>query len=143
MTTIRNGAKALSMLLVFLAAVALTARPAGAQVLYGSLVGTVQDETGGVVPNATVTIVNNATAQSRDRTTTDDGTYLFVDVPAGSYSLTITAKGFRTTRTNNVEISVNVVARQDLRLQVGERAETVTVEASAIADRMEIGRAHV
>jgi hypothetical protein len=142
MTAIRNGSQASIVFLVCLAAFAL-AHPARAQVLYGSIVGTVQDQTGGVVPNATVTITKNSTGQSRETTTTDDGTYLLVDVPAGSYSFTITAKGFRTTRMNNVDVSVNVVTREDLQLQVGERAETVTVEASAGAIQTDSADVHM
>src|ERR1035437_8633428 len=142
MAVIRNGFQAFTSLLVCLAVFAL-AYPARAQVLYGSIVGTVQDETGGVVPNATVTIANTSTGQSRETTTTDDGAYLFVDVAAGSYSLTTTAKGFRTSRTNNVEVTINAVARQDMRLRVGERTETVTVEASAIAIQADSADVHV
>ena len=142
MAVIRNRVQEWIVLLVCVAAFAL-AHPARAQVLYGSIVGTVQDESGGVVPNATVTIASSSTGQSRETATTDDGAYLFADVAAGSYSLTITAKGFRTSRTNNVDVSVNVVTRHDLRLQVGDRAETVTVEASAVAIQTDSADVHV
>jgi len=131
MSAVHNGIKISLFFLTFLAAVAWMARPAGAQVLYGSIVGAVQDETGAVVPNATVTIVNGATGRSREASTTDDGTYSFTDVPEGSYTLTITAKGFRTSRTNNVTVTINMVTRYDMRLQVGERADTITVQANA------------
>src|SRR5215472_12681067 len=88
---------------LLIAAVLVSMRPAGAQVLYGSVVGIVQDDSGGAVPNTAVTLVNNATGRSRETITGEDGTYSFPDVPAGSYTLTLAAKGFRTSRTNNVE----------------------------------------
>jgi hypothetical protein len=125
------------------AAVAISTRPAEAQVLYGSLVGVVQDDSGGAVPGARITIVNNSTARSHDAATTEDGTYSFTDLNPGLYTLTVTAKGFRTSRTNNVEVSINVVARYDVKLQVGELAETVTVEASAAALQTDTADVHV
>jgi hypothetical protein len=128
---------------VWLAVVTLATRRAGAQVLYGSVVGSVVDDSGAAVPGATVTIVNNATQNSRDATTTEDGTYSFTDVAAGTYTLTISAKGFRTSRTNNIEVSINAVTRYDLKLQVGEVAETVTVEASAAVLQTDTADVHV
>jgi hypothetical protein len=121
----------------------MSTRPAGAQVLYGSVVGAVQDDSGAAVPGAAVTIVNNSTTQSRETTTTEDGTYSFADVSAGTYTLTVTAKGFHTSRTNNVEVSINVVSRYDAKLQVGELAETVTVEASAAVLQTDTADVHV
>jgi len=123
--------KTLFFALIFFAALVWITSPAGAQVLYGTVVGSVQDESGAVVPNATVTIVNSATGRSRETTTSDDGSYSFRDVLEGSYTVTVGAKGFRTSQTNNVAVSINMVTRQDVRLQVGERAEAITVEANA------------
>ena len=119
------------MCLLVLAAAACFNRPAEAQVLYGSIVGTVLDASGAAVPNAAITIIDNSTGQSRAGVTTEDGTYAFTDVPAGSYTLTVTARGFRLSRTTNVQVAINAVSRNDVRLQVGELAETVNVEASA------------
>src|SRR5215472_13421513 len=126
-----------------LAAVTISPRPAEAQVLYGSLVGAVQDDSGAAVPGAGVTIVNNSTARSHETKASDDGTYSFTDLAPGVYTLSVSAKGFRTSRTNNVEVSINAVARQDLKLQVGELAETVTVEASAAALQTDTADVHV
>ena len=54
---------------------AVWTRPASAQVLYGSIVGTVQDESGAAVPNAAISIVNNATTQSRATVPSDEGAF--------------------------------------------------------------------
>src|SRR6476646_11700168 len=130
-------------LFLMVAALAVVPRPAAAQVLYGSVVGSVQDDSGGAVPNAVVTIVNNSTTRTRETLTTEDGTYTFADVPAGSYTLTVLSKGFRTSRTNNVEVTINTVSRYDVRLQLGEVAETVTVEASAAVLQTDSADVHV
>ena len=109
----------------------IPAPKAAAQVLYGSVVGTVEDSTGAVVPGATVTVTDQATGQSKQDTTTNDGTYVIPDLPAGSYTLTVAARGFRTSETRNILVSINTVTRSDVHLNVGERAETVTAEANA------------
>jgi len=128
----------------FLVAVAACfSRLGQAQVLYGSIVGTVLDESGAAVPNASISITNSATTQSRAAVTTEDGTYAFADVPAGSYTLTVTAKGFRVSRTSNIQVSINSVSRNDVRLQVGELAETVNVEASAAVLQTDTADVHV
>jgi hypothetical protein len=131
---------ALSALLAFLV---LSAHPAKGQVLYGSIAGAVQDSTGSAVPNATVTIANRATGQSRQASTSSDGLYSFTDVLPGAYTVTIAAQGFRTSRTNNTEVTINTVTRLDAQLQVGERAETITVEANAAAIQTESADVHV
>ena len=128
---------------MLLLAVAAIACPVEAQVLYGSIVGSVQDESGAAVPNAAVSIVNSATTRSRAAVTTEDGSYAFTDVLAGTYTLTVTAKGFRVSRTNNVQVTINAVARNDVRLQLGEVAETVNVEASAAVLQTDTADLHV
>jgi hypothetical protein len=121
----------------------VTIRPARAQVLYGSIVGTVQDVSGSAVPGATVAITNNATGQSHETTTTNDGLYSFVDILPGPYTVTVTAKGFRTSRTTNTQVSINTITRVDAQLQVGERAETVTVEATTATIQTDSADVHV
>jgi hypothetical protein len=129
--------------LVAVAALSLWSRPACAQVLYGSIVGTVQDESGAAVPNASISIINNATTQSRATVSSDEGAFALTDVAAGSYTLTVTAKGFRVSRTSNVQVAINAVSRNDVRLQVGELAETVNVEASAAVLQTDTADVHV
>ncbi len=108
-----------------------TAPMANAQVLYGSITGTVTDATGAVVPGATVTIMNTATGTSDETTTSEAGIYHFVNVPAGSYNLTVTAQGFRPYTAEGVKVTVNSVTRVDVQAELGQVAEQITVEASA------------
>ncbi|MEZ5395529.1 MAG: carboxypeptidase-like regulatory domain-containing protein [Bryobacterales bacterium] len=56
---------------------AMSAPAAKAQVLYGSIVGTVQDASGGVIPGANVTITNRGTSQTRQASTDENGRYVF------------------------------------------------------------------
>jgi hypothetical protein len=107
-----------------------TARPASAQVLYGSLVGTLTDQTGAGVPKATVTVTNKATGLSKQATTDDAGYYSIRNLPEGVYDLSIAAGGFRPYTQKDLNISINAVTRADAAMQVGGVTEEVSVEAS-------------
>ncbi len=69
-----------------------------AQALYGSLVGNVVDETGAVVPGATVAITQKETNQTREQATPDNGAYPFPNLAPGTYDVVVTLPGFRTFR---------------------------------------------
>ncbi|MDP2324190.1 MAG: carboxypeptidase-like regulatory domain-containing protein, partial [Gammaproteobacteria bacterium] len=111
----------------------LTSAPANAQVLYGSIVGTVEDPTGAVVPGASITLTNPATGGVREIKADDQGRYTIPNVQAGSYTIKVTSQGFRTTTRTGVEITINTVTRVDAKLEVGQMTEQVTVSASAVA----------
>ena len=119
------------LLLVWLSSVA--GPSAHAQVLYGSVVGTVTDQSQALIPGATVTITSKDTGVSRETTSDQGGRYSFGNVLPGNYDLKVVAKGFRTSAVNNIDVSPNTVGRVDLRLEVGQITEQVTVEASAVA----------
>ncbi len=106
--------------------------PAYGQVLYGSLVGTVTDETGAVVPGATIGVTETETGQTREEISDQGGRFSFVNLALGTYKVTTTAKGFRNVERSGLVVTPNVVSRIDFRLEVGQAAETVTVSADAI-----------
>lgn len=108
------------------------ATPSAAQVLYGSLVGTVTDGTGAVVPGAEVNAVNTATGGEFAASTGADGAYTIINVQPGSYDVTITSDGFRTHSQEGVGVTANAVARLDVELTLGQVTEVVTVEATAV-----------
>jgi len=112
------------------ALLAVLAVPAHAQVLYGSIVGTVTDATDARVPNAAVTITNKETGLTRSAESDDGGRYSFVNVLPGRYDLKVAVKGFRTIAQNDFDVSPNTVGRADFKLEVGQLTETVSVEAT-------------
>jgi len=122
-----------SILLLALVIMGAAVLPARAQVLYGSIVGTVEDPSGAVVPGAAISVTNAATGVSRDVKADDQGRYTIVNLLAGTYTMTVTSPGFRTLSRTGVEVTINTVTRVPLRLEVGQVSEQVTVEATAIS----------
>jgi Carboxypeptidase regulatory-like domain/TonB dependent receptor-like, beta-barrel len=102
-----------------------------AQVLYGSIVGTLSDQTGAVVPKAVVTVTNTATGLSRRATTDDVGYYSIPNLLEGIYDLSISASGFRPYTQTGINVPIGVVTRVNPTIQVGAVTEQVTVEGSA------------
>jgi len=111
----------------------LAANPAQAQVLYGSVVGTVEDPTGAVVPGAAVTLINTSTAATRESNADEQGRYTFVSLLPGTYNMAITAPGFRSLTRTGITVNINNVTRENARLEVGQTSERVTVSATAAA----------
>ncbi|MDP2997261.1 MAG: TonB-dependent receptor [Bryobacterales bacterium] len=104
---------------------------ASAQVLYGSIVGTVTDQANAVVPKTAVTILNTATGLSRQATSDEAGYYSISNLPQGAYDLSVTVTGFKPLTQKGVHVLINTVTRADVRLEVGTVTDSVTVEASA------------
>ena len=82
-------------LIALLSCLALSSRPATAQVLFGSVVGNVTDASGAGVPGAVVKITETQTNESRSAVTNEAGIYTISTVPAGTYQVEITQQGFR------------------------------------------------
>ena len=117
--------------------------PAPAQVLYGTIVGTVEDSSRAVIAGATVTVINTGNGQSREGRTNTVGEYSFPDLSQGQYTIKVTAPGFRSVTSTNATVSINTVTRVDVQLQVGDITETVTVgaEAAPILRMTQVSRA--
>jgi len=105
-----------------------------AQVLYGSVVGTVTDESGAVVAGAAVRLTNEGTSQTRETATNDTGAYNFPDLTSGTYDITVTKAGFKTSTTRGIMVSVDKVVRVNPGLHVGDvsQAIDVTTETPAL-----------
>ena len=101
------------------------------QVLYGSLTGNVTDPTDAGVPGAKVDVTNAGTGVSRQTATDARGTYLFNNVEAGTYKLTVTAPGFQTSTVSAVVVNANEVRRVDLKLQISQASQTVEVSSNS------------
>ncbi|MGD0221261.1 MAG: TonB-dependent receptor [Terriglobia bacterium] len=127
--------KATHLLLALLAGVGLLCtlfvQEARAQVLYGSVIGTVSDPTGAVVPGAKVVIKNDQTELNRSATTDAAGEYRILDLPGGNYTVTVAASGFETFKQTGVVVTIGQVNKQDVQLTVGSQTQEVTVQGSA------------
>jgi hypothetical protein len=100
-----------------------------AQVLYGSIVGTLIDETGAVVPKAVVTVTHTAMGLSRQATTNAEGYYSIPSLQEGTYDLTVEAGGFKPYTQRGISIRINAVTRVDATIRLGALAENITVDA--------------
>jgi hypothetical protein len=113
-------------------ALAVLATSARAQVLYGSIVGTVTDSADLAVPGATVTITHVETNQARETTSNETGGYTFPNVAAGTYTVEVTLPGFQTFRAQDIIVRLNTAVRVDARLTVGALQESVLVSADSV-----------
>src|SRR5580658_6585719 len=104
-----------------------------AQLVSGNLTGTVYDASGAIVPGATVVAHNDATGVENTTKTTSAGEYRIVDLPPGTYTVTVAAAGFLKSELKSVEVQLNVTATNNFSLQLGTSAQTVEVSASAVA----------
>ena len=108
---------------------------ASAQAVTGTLLGNVTDSTGGAVPGATVVATETRTNISRTTTTNDAGYYLFASLQNGTYSVDAELQGFKKIVRPNVKVDVNTTIRVDLKLEVGQMTEAVTVSAETPSSR--------
>jgi hypothetical protein len=115
-----------------IAAIVLALAAAGnAQVLSGSLVVDVRDQSGAAVPGAEVTITQTGTNWTRSGTSNETGTATFATVPLGTYSVKVTLSGFNESVTNDVSVTQDAVIRVRSALTVGQLTDVVTVSAGA------------
>jgi outer membrane receptor protein involved in Fe transport len=95
----------------------------------GTLLGTVTDSAGAVVPNASIQVKNVATGQVQQVQTDAQGRYTVPDLPIGNYEVQASAQGFRTTVRTGIALTVGAQAVVDFSLSLGQAQQTVTVEA--------------
>src|SRR6195256_2366976 len=98
-----------------------------------SLRGTITDPSGSTVVGAKVVLANSESKTERTATTAEQGGYQFLFVPPGTYSLTVTAAGFRPYKLDAVQLLVNTPATINAQLKVGATGEVVEVTSEAPA----------
>jgi hypothetical protein len=98
---------------------------------FGTILGTVNDETGAVVPKVTVTVTSVRTGSVRTTTTDEQGSYQVPALLPGLYRVELEASGFKKYQRTDVELRVNESVRVDATMQVGELTQTVEVEGGA------------
>lgn len=105
----------------------------------GTILGTVTDPSGAIVPNASITVTNIDTNQSREVKTNQSGDYLLPGLQIGHYKLRAEVSGFKAVEQTNIALNVGDRERVDFKLEVGNTQQSVTVEATPVAVQSESG----
>jgi Carboxypeptidase regulatory-like domain len=105
----------------------------------GGVSGKVADNSGAIIPNAVVTLRNEATGVSQTANANGAGTYVFQLLNPGSYALTVANQGFKTAERTHIIVDVNQVNEQNFELNVGSTNETVEVTTGAQQIQTESG----
>ena len=119
-----------NFLAILLCMIVLTAE-ALAQVTTGTILGTVTDSTGAVLPGVSASIINVETGLSRTALTDTAGRYRASELPVGKYEVSVELAGFQKVVRTGIELTVGRQALVDFTLQVGAVAESVTVTGEA------------
>src|SRR3984893_9111044 len=100
------------------------------QANFGRILGTISDQTGGVISGATVSVIDKDRGVARTLTTDDAGEYNAPTLIPGTYMVRVEANGFKKMERQNVVLEVGKEVRVDLTVQPGEQNQTVTVTES-------------
>jgi hypothetical protein len=98
--------------------------------LYGRVRGVVTDSTGAAMPDVQMKLINVATGISKEMTSGSDGSYLFVNLPPGTYSLQASKSGFKLFEVKGINVVQNQIYVQNVNMEVGGVSETVEVSAN-------------
>jgi hypothetical protein len=115
---------------IFVCALLLVASSIVAQETTGGLVGTVKDPSGAVVPGVKVVVTGTSLVGSKEVETDGGGYYRFANLPPGTYTITLTAKGFRTIKRDGLVIEVGHLPTIDFSLEVGGGGTIVEVTSA-------------
>lgn len=124
-----------SVFLALLPLLALLLAPAAnwAQTFRGGINGSVTDPSGAVVAGATVEAVAVDTGVSHQTITSSAGEFIFQDLPLGTYKVTVTASGFKTSVVSGIPVKAGALYTLPVKLGVASTGETVEVSASGLA----------
>jgi len=124
-----GGLRVFGVGMLVLAVWIAAAGAAAAQTITGRISGTVTDSSGGILPGVTVTAVRAETGLSRTAVTDGSGTYAFVDLPIGTYTVKAELQGFKSLARTSITLTADGRVGANFALEVGQMAETVTVTA--------------
>ena len=93
-----------------------------AQTFVGNLAGIATDSSGALLPNAILKLDSPSTGLSRSALSSAKGEYLFVDLPVGIYTLTVTAQGFQTKKIDHIEIAISKTTNLNVQVARGSNA---------------------
>jgi outer membrane receptor protein involved in Fe transport len=120
-----------ALLLALTVLVALPGSSFG-QTFRGGINGAVTDQSGAVVPGATVEATDSATAVSHKTISSSAGEFTFQDLPLGTYVITASASGFQTSKVEQVPVTAGTIYTLPIKLGIAQAATTVEVNAAAI-----------
>ncbi|HYK36902.1 carboxypeptidase regulatory-like domain-containing protein [Alloacidobacterium sp.] len=103
-----------------------------AQAVYGSIYGTVTDNTGAVIPNATVTVTDEAKGTVVTVQSNESGAYTVDHLVPDSYDVKVSVSGFQNFEAKGIKVFADTAPKVDAQLTVGGASQTVTVNADAI-----------
>ncbi len=126
----RNYARLIAVLAAGFLLLAAATMSWGQASASGTLIGVVTDQTGAVLPGATVTITDVATHETRTTTSNAQGRYLFQNVSPGKYDISVTKSGFAVTKAAGQTVSVGTQTTVDLQMRLGQAHEVIEVQAS-------------
>ena len=98
--------------------------------VYARIRGNVTDATGAAVPGVTIKAVNTATQVTKEITSSDTGSFEFLNLQPGTYDVSATKTGFASVTTRNLTLAINQIYEMNLSLEVGQVNQTVEVEAN-------------
>ena len=104
-----------------------------------TIVGTVTDPSGAPVPNVAITITNAETGLARHLTTNSTGQYVAPDLQIGHYRIRAEVAGFKAAEQKDIVLAVGDRSRADLKLELGNTQESITVEAANVAVQTDSG----
>jgi len=133
LSSLRSFRNLLGLAVMLLAMVSAMTVGAWAQTFRGAINGTVTDQSGAVVPGATVEAVEAATNASHKSITSSAGEFAFTDLSVGSYNITITGSGFKTEKIDKVPVIAGATYALPVKLSVASAGETVEVTADSLA----------
>jgi hypothetical protein len=116
---------------------------AHAQQTLGGITGTVTDTSGAIVSGATVTIVGDQTKLTRSQNTSSTGSYLFVNLPIGSYTVSFTQAGFQPQTVPSILVQANRTVSLNAELKVGNVSEAITVEETPLLNMVDTTNGYV
>src|SRR5215469_4311082 len=127
----------------FTAAILSLASAAFAQQTLGGITGTITDKSGSVLPETAVTIVGDQTTLTRTLKTNGNGAYDFVNLPIGTYTVTVTHEGFQTERLPSILVQADRTATLNISLKVGQVGTTIDVQAAPIMNAVDTTNGYI
>ena len=125
-----NLNKTLAQVLVLMLLLLSSAVVFGQAISTGTVIGTVTDQQGAVVPDATVSLIDKSTNAEIKTTSNSAGHYAFPHVNSGTYDIKVTKQGFQTAIIQNQTVQLASALTEDIKLTVGSVTQEITVETT-------------